>query len=267
MALSALLVVALPNPSSAEAVVINSVHSALADRTAHMDMSVTVDSGGQHTTGSGSGVLDFTQNAMQLHLDVAAAGQQVGIDEVLVGQTLYMGGDAFGSLLNQQFPGKSWLSLDLGSIQKALGSNASSLSNSTNPAAMLRLLEQRGNTVVALGPSTVNGTAVQGYAVTFDPAKMRAELQSPSLPSWIRDATSQVDFAHVTMKVYVDGGGLLRRWTQSMRVTTAVSTLDTTDTMDFSDYGAALQVSAPPPDQVLPFDQFLQSSSTELTPS
>ncbi len=262
MALSTTLVVVLGTSKSAEATVVDSVQNTLAGRTAHVDLTLSGTAGGVPVTGSGSGVMDFGQNAAQLHIDVQAAGQHVGLDEIVVGKVVYVGSGIAGASLGQLFPGKSWISVDLSSVPSSEGSSATSFGSNTNPAAMLRLLAERGNTVVPLGSSTVGGAAVQGYSVTFDPAKISAELQSPNLPSWLRQATNQVDFGHLVMRVYIDGTGLLRRWAMDTTVTAAGTPASITETLDFSDYGAGVQVTAPPATEVLPLEQLLQSAGS-----
>ena len=126
---------------------------------------------------------------------------------------------------------------------------------------MLRLLAEQGNTVVPLGPSTIDGTVVQGYSVTLNAATIEAQLAHANLPSWMSSALSQINIESVTNNVYVDGSGLLRRYSVSLTESApSKGTITLDESLDFSDYGAPVSVSAPPAGQVVTFEQFLQAA-------
>jgi len=250
--------VVLTGGKSAQAAVVDSVNSTMADRTAHVDMNLAVDTPSGTVTGTGTGDIDFTQNAMQLQLAVGVAGQNIDM------QAVYVAGSVYEQIpgIDQLIPGKSWISLDLSSLQSAVGSQGTSaFGTGDNPTALLRLLAQQGNNVVALGPSTVDGTSVQGYEVTLDPAAVKGELAHAKLPSWMTAALSEVDTPTTTLKVFVDGSGLLRRFSLGLDETVAsAGKVAVDESLDFSRYGAPVSVSAPPADQVASFEQFLQEA-------
>src|ERR1022692_4590496 len=75
-------VVVFGNSTSASAKVINAVTSTLNDGTAHVTLNL---SGSANVTGTGSGNIDFTDNALQLQMNVAADGQQVPISAIYLG--------------------------------------------------------------------------------------------------------------------------------------------------------------------------------------
>ncbi len=257
------VLVVVSGGKSAEAAVIDSVNSTLADRTAHVGMNVTVHSPSSNVTESGTGGIDFSQNALQLQFNVDEAGQKIPLT------ALYIGGSVYESIagLDQLVPGKSWISIDLSSLATS-SQSSSAFGTGSNPTAMLRLLAEQGNTVVPLGPSSIDGTAVQGYSVTLNVQRIKSQLANANLPSWMTSALSQVDIESVTNNVYIDGNGLLRRYSVSLteNVTSAGKiTLD--ESLDFSDYGAAVTVSAPPAAQVMTFEQFLQAAEAAGTSS
>ncbi|HLX88455.1 MAG TPA: hypothetical protein VKR22_08395, partial [Acidimicrobiales bacterium] len=68
VALSATLVVVLGTTNSAEATVVDSVQSTLADRTAHVSLDLEVGTAGHEVTATGTGAIDFTQNALDLQV-------------------------------------------------------------------------------------------------------------------------------------------------------------------------------------------------------
>lgn len=261
--LAAILVVALSGAKSAEAMVVDSVQSTLSGKTAHLNISLDASSSGTSFTGTGTGGIDFTNHAAQLHVDMSVAGQTIGVDEILTGQTIYIGGNFGGHSLSELVPGKSWMSIDLSSLGSALGQSSGALGGGTNPAAMLQLLAERGNTVVPIGSSVIDGTNVQGYSVTFDTAAIQSKLQSTSLPSWVRQAISQANFSQLVMKVYVDGSDTLRRTVFDMQMTVSNSPVQLSETTDYSDFGTPLHISAPPADQVVSFEQLLQQLGSQ----
>jgi hypothetical protein len=248
-------VVLLGGKNNAEAEVIAAVNSSMADRTAHVNMTLSGGTSSSPVTGTGSGAIDFSQNAMELQMTVGASGQQVPIDVKFLAGVVYENIPG----LDQIAPGKSWISIDFSALQQAAGQSPGSLGASNDPAAMLRVLAQHGNTVVPIGSSTVNGVDVQGFSVNVNVAAVRAQLDNAHLPSWMHQAISGVNFNGANLKVYVDNSGLLRRFAMHVVVSPRSGGSATVDeTLDFSDYGAPVNVSAPPPDQVLGFEQFLQ---------
>ncbi|HVA04175.1 MAG TPA: hypothetical protein VMU64_10545 [Acidimicrobiales bacterium] len=242
---------------TAEAAVIDSVNSTMAYRTAHITMNLSAREPTGTITGTGTGGIDFTNNAMELRFTTDAATQQITI------QAVYLGGSIYENIpgIDQLVPGKSWVSIDLSALGVSASQSTGSLGTADNPAAMLRLLTQEGNTVVPLGSSSIEGTPVQGYSVTLNSAAIEKQLADAKLPSWMTAALSHVDIGDTTVKVFVDGSGLLRRMSIGLTETVSSSgTVSVNESLDFSDYGSPVDVSAPPADQVMSFEQFLKDA-------
>lgn len=247
---------------NAEAEVIDSVNATLADHTAHVTMDVSGGAGGTAVSGTGTGAIDFTQNAMSLQATVGSGGQQVSLQEMYLGGVLYENVPG----IDQLVPGKSWVSLDVSSLQQSLGQDPSNVQAMGNPSLMLHMLAQQGNTVVPVGASSVDGVDVQEYSVTVDTARLKSRLEN--LPSWMQQALSQVRFGDVSMKVYVDGAGLLRRMTEHVSMAVASGgTVSIDVSLDFSDFGVPVSVTAPPADQVVSMQEFLQAAQSALSES
>jgi hypothetical protein len=227
------LVVALGG-TDAQAAVINAVNSTMADKTAQATFTGTVESDGQTVIVNGTGDFDFTRSAVGLEVSANAEGQQVKTEELFIGGTLYVQTPG----LAQAEPGKTWISVDLSALTNSTAAGSTgAIGSGGNPAANLQLLAQEGNTVTPLGSSTVDGVTVQGYAVTVNPAVINSQLAQDNLPSWMRQTLSNVNFGTTSFKVFIVSVG---------------------ETIDFSDYGAPVDIQAPPPDQVLDFSQFAQ---------
>jgi len=254
------MVVGFDGGTSANAAVLNAVTSALGDRTANVAVTTSVSSAGGDVSAQGTGVIDFTADAMQIELSAQAAGQQV--DETAV----YLGGQVYLMLpgVDQVEPGKLWVSMDLSALTSG---NGNSLSTGNNPAGFLKLLDRGGGSVQATGTSTVGGVPVHGYAVTVSPAAVRARLAHRSLPAWMQQAIDHVDMGPVRYHVDVDAQGQLRRMEVHVTLVTAGHPMTLDEAIVFSDYGLPVHVQAPPPDETVSFQQLLQDAANQAPPT
>jgi hypothetical protein len=252
------------NGQSASAKVINAVHNTLGNGTAHVSINVSGATSGTGVTGTGSGAIDFANDDMTLQMTVAADGQQVPISAVYRGGVIYETVPGLDTIV----PGKTWLSIDLSALPKAQQNGAGDGTIGNNPSVMLQMLAQQGNTVVALGPSTVDGEAVNGYSVTVNPSAVAEQLKKSDLPSWMQQAVAGLSVHDITLKVYVDKAGLLRSFQEALtESTTASGPVTVNETLAFSDYGTPVVVSAPPASQVETFQQLLQLPGVQGTPT
>jgi hypothetical protein len=253
-------VVIFGNSESASAEVINAVNSTLSNGTAHVTMNISGQAVGTNVSGTGSGSIDFTNNALELQMSIEADGQQVPVTAI------YLGGMVYETIpgLSTITPGKSWVSIDLSALQNATKANPSSQGLGNDPGVMLQMLARQGNTVVPLGPSTVGGVAVNGYSVTVNPASIEQQIKNANLPSWMQQAVKSLKVHDIAMKVYVDNAGLLRSFeVQTSESSGAAGTVSIDETLDFSDYGTSVSVTAPPAGQVESFQQLEQAAATQ----
>lgn len=257
----AVTAVLVTGKTSADAAVASAVTSSLNDRTAVLTLGGSVNLAGTNVPINGTGHTDFTRNTMdmQLKLDSGSLGQSVTEKAVYLDGVMYLN---LGDLIGQVLPGKSWLSLDLSQLSpdqsatSPLGVGGSAVSN--DPMALLKVLGQHGNDATDLGPSTINGDPVEGYAVTVNQAAISAQLAHADLPAWMRQAVAAVKNPHSSYKVYVNQAGLLDRLITDLSLTVSGQKLTEEISMDFSQYGTPVTIAAPPADQVGTFDDFLQ---------
>jgi len=239
------------------AVVLTSARSTLAAKTAdlHLSMVMRVPGAGQ-VTGTGDGVVDFGTDSGQVTFRYTGLPQESGsqLMEVFVGPTLYLSTPG----ISQVVPGKSWIS-------EPVSSSSSMTPGSSNPAAMFQLLTKQGDTVTALGPSTIDGEPVHGYHVSINEATIERELADSDLPSSVvQQAESMFGSAGIEMSVFVgDDTHLLRRITFSMHLTIRSISLSADATEDISNYGTAVSITTPPADQVVPLPQFLHAAASQ----
>jgi hypothetical protein len=251
---------------SASAEVIDAVNSTLGDKTAQISMNETITTAGKTLTATGTGAMDFTHEALQVNLNASLDGQQVPIEADYVAGVIYEQIPG----LDQILPGKSWISLDLSSLQNASASSQdpSAQNVGANPSVILRALAQQGNSVVALGPSTLDGVAVNGYAVKMNAAAVSQQLKKANLPAWIRQSLVGLKTHDINLKVYVDNSDLLRSFQfQTTESKGSSGPIDISETLDFSHYGTPVSVTVPPADQVASFQQLLQAEQAQTTPA
>jgi hypothetical protein len=255
--LGVVLGVTLRTGPDADAAIVSAVNSAIGQKSAHATISGSVQLQGRTAALTGTGSYDFTDNAVQLSVNIGVDGQQESLQLIYLGGTVYEGLPQIARLA----PGKSWVSVDISSLQHTVGESGVGQIGG-DPVAALRALAQQGNTVSSIGPSTIDGQSVQGYTVILNPAVERREMEQANLPASMKRAV----FGSGSETVYLDGAGNL------VRVTAAITEADGTagtvqiqESSDLSDYGAPVSIVAPPADEVLPFDQFLQLAKDAQT--
>jgi hypothetical protein len=247
---------------NADAAVVSAVSSVLGDRTASLTLSGSVDAGGQNVPVIGSGMADFTRNAMQLRMQLGNLGLGNLTEEAdYVGNVMYIN---MGDLIGQILPGKSWVSMDLSQLAAgqpdSVDLSGSSLTN--DPVAALKLLAEQGNTATELGPSTIDGVAVEGYSVKMNQARLRQEVNSATLPTWLRQTEVSVSNPNLTYVLYITQGGLLDRMTTDVSLSTGGQKVVDALSMDFAHFGLPVAITAPPIGQVGSFAQFEQAAQS-----
>ncbi len=247
---------------NADGAVVNAVSGVLGDHTASLTLSGSVDAGGQTVPVTGTGMADFTQNAMQLRMHLGNLGLGDLTEEAdYVGNAMYIN---MGNLIGQILPGKSWVSMDLSQFSAgqpdSVDLSGSSLTN--DPVAALKLLAEQGNTATDLGPSTIDGVAVEGYSVKMNQSHLQQELKSASLPSWLRQTEASVSNPNLTYVVDITKGGQLERMTTDISLSTGGKMVVDALSMDFAHFGLPVAITAPPISQVGSFTQFEQAAQS-----
>jgi hypothetical protein len=249
----AVLAAVIGSPPNADAAVIGAVDHALGDKTAVLSMNENITAAGKSISFTGTGEFDFTHNALQVDLGGSVNGQNIDVDAV------YLGGVVYENIagISHVAPGKSWLSLNVSSLtQNATSTGATGLGD--DPVAALSALAQQGNTVVDLGPSTINGQSVEGYSVTFNPATIQSEIKKTKLPSWMQSAVSSFAINSTSEKVFISGDSLVQVSIATSVDSATAGTVTLNESMDLSDYGTPVTITAPAAGQVIPFTQFLK---------
>ncbi len=212
-------------------------------QTGRFAMTVTFDvpSVGRSTiSGEGS----FSDRAMQMTMDFPDFGQgsPSSLEFRLLYPVMYMHFDGLPSGVQLLPDGKTWVKVDLQRSLKKLGVNLAKLGGGESPTAALAQL--RGSKdAKKLGTETVDGVQTTHYRVkvNLDAALARATpKQRQAVQQLLRAAREDgVDVTPTKVDVWIGDDGLVRRLTEKLGTVGTV-------TMTFSDYGAPVQIEAPP---------------------
>jgi hypothetical protein len=163
--------------------------------------------------------------------------------------------------LASQLPGgQAWMKLDVSKLGKSAGVDLGKLMSGSQiqPTDMLSTLKSDGATIYKLGSATIDSTATTHYRVTVDMAKA---LKSKGLTSpLLKSAAAQMK--SINENVWIGKDGLVRRIAFVYGLPRGGSSQVT---MDFYDYGAHVDIAAPPSNQVFDATQLAQQGLAGAT--
>jgi hypothetical protein len=220
-----------------------------------MDMTMSTEQGTITMHGTGQFRLHSpAAGTMHLSMTVPTAGTTIGMDERILGTTIYMR----SPLLSRSIPNsRPWLKLDLERIGKQQGIDFAALMDSGNsdPTQVLTYLDATSDTVVNLGHATVDGVATTRYHADIDLSKaMRVMVarapagQRKAVRSTYRTLLQESGTTSYPVDVWVDAGGYVRQMHMSVPMPVAQSSMDMT--MKLSHFGAPVHITPPPASQV-----------------
>lgn len=198
-----------------------------AKKPVHADVTGLVTTAGQNVHMNGSADVDPKARRGTIHVTVGLGSQQIPLDEVLDGKTVYVTSRFFKSFLPA---GKKWLRVDVAQASATLGPEGYALT--AQPASVPPLKNAR-----KVGTTTIDGVKTTEYAAQVDREK---------LPAAERKALQSAHVGFGTVDVWVGGDGYVHR----VRIDTSSSagghkaTIVLTSTM--SNYGESVQVTIPP---------------------
>lgn len=251
-----------PNSSNPSAALETAVAKLEKSQTAEIGMDLTIRAAGSAVTMSGNGATNFKTQATNLTLTYqASAGQSVTEREIVSGPIVY---SDLGSVVGLVVPGKSWVAMDLGQSPSASGGGAGGVFS--DPAAMVALLRSEGTNVTALGSSSVDGKAVQGYRIDLGSAGFGKVISSDTPPA-LRAAIRQTRYKSLSYTVYVDGSNNLTRVRAFGAYSFAGVDATVDGTTDFSNYGTSVSAGPPPANEVIPFNEFEKIARQSQAPA
>ena len=247
--------------SSPVAFVRQSAERTLAERTADLVLSGTVQAAGRTLPVNGTGVVDFGTNAMALTMTVSSGGGQPLVEkEILVNGNLFLALNISGSPLARLTGGREW-------IQMPAPQSGSANQVGTDPSSSLSLLEQPGIYAQLLGTRSIEGVSCTGYAVTPTKAALLAAVRTYFAKLGFSPAVTQQELSLAqqmlppTITVWLDAQGMVRE--MGVKVGVQVSGSGSAATgdvvVDFSNYGSPVHVSAPAPSDTISYSSFLRA--------
>jgi hypothetical protein len=200
--------------------------------------------------------------SLEMSLDMQSAGQN--ITEIFLGDKIYM--DYPG--LSGELGGKKWGEIDLSEAGGSLGA-LSSIVNSArneNPTTQMSAL-LASKQITKVGTDTVEGQQTTHYSGTLnasdflDSTAQTSQLSSAQI-SALKSVLQSGQVSSEKVDLWVASSGLPVQVTVAVQSSAAGAM---TVTMDMSDWGAPVDVSAPPADQVSDITSLVSGAMASAT--
>jgi hypothetical protein len=218
--------------------------------------SVTTPAGETYSL-SATGVLDKQQGDVTVNLSDSNSQAELRYLEENGDLVLYVNSAALSSRL----PGdKPWVRVDLQQLGEKLGVNFGQFLNGANenPGQILDLLNSTGS-VTTVGPETVDGTSATHYKATIQLDQLAGKLGGSVGQVAYDELISKGAPSSIPVDVWVGDDGLVRRVSIDDSLTVSGQTASLKLQLDVSDYGSAVNVTAPPSDQVFDVSGLISS--------
>ena len=233
--------------SAAEAVD-TAVTQTINANSADVSMSMSASTTGLQESLTGSGAFDFAQKSGTMTMTIPVDGQQYSEQEILDNSTIYVNISGLDTGLAPSVP---WVSIP------AESDNSPTDISTLDATALLHQLQSAGGSVTSIGQTFYDSTEVTEYETTLPASALESSMGA--LPSSAGKELG-LDLPDMTIDVYVTADKLLKAVVvPSYSFDIAGTTLSMSMTVSFSNYGTPVNVTPPPADQVMPFQQFLGS--------
>ena len=188
----------------------------------------------------GDGVVAFDGSAAELTVQTEVMGQSLDITTIVVDQTFYVGGGFLGQMLGDP---DAFLEVTAEDLENAgTGMDLSGLVESADQAQssfdQLRGILEDSFEVV--GSDEIDGESVTHLRGTVATEDVLAELGDGGAAAYLENFPETY-----TVDVFVDDQNRPRRVSTDVSLTIEGQDLDTSSTVDFTDYGIEVDVEAP----------------------
>jgi hypothetical protein len=220
-----------------------------------MDMTVM----GQKMSLDGTGAFDGSRDVAQATVDLSGLplpGASSGGAATVVydGHVMYMK----MPLLTSALPGnKPWVKIDLATAARAAGVDLGSF-KAVDPKQGLQQLLASSDTK-KVGTDTLDGVETTHYRAVVDVAN--AAKLPPAQRRALRQFLKGMD-GHAPVDVWIDGQGRVRRESMNFDYGTGLQHAQTSVTMNFTDFGAPVDVTVPAPAEVTDITSLVGQSPT-----
>lgn len=209
---------------------------------------MTVEGGGMTMNGTGVTALGEVKSSMKMSM--AVQGQTIDMEALMLGNVMYM-------KMPMLPTGGKWMKLDLAELSKAGGVDLEALTQmqQNDPKQALAYLEGVTDDVKKEGTETVRGAETTKYSGTLDMSKAASAQKDERVRKAIESVTKQMGTSKIPTTVWIDAEGRLRKMTQTIDLSNAGGDMQgltgtLTTTFEMYDFGVALDLKAPPADQV-----------------
>ena len=188
----------------------------------------TSDAGAQQQTMSGQA--RYSDDGMEMK--ASSTGAQA-MELILLGHAMYMKSPGLGT-------GDKWVKIDLSDPDSLFGM----IGKATDPEVMFKAMATPKK-LELIGTEDVDGVATNHYRITMDPAQY---LDAMEFPAAMEDMLPD----ELVTEMWVDGDSLPRKFAQTIEVPAMGGGAPTTSSTQgtYTDFGADVQIGAPPADQV-----------------
>jgi hypothetical protein len=214
-------------------------------QTARIAATISTQSQGMALSITETGLFDFAHGRGMITM-----ASPMGVTEIFSPPTTYIkdpGATSDGGALPD---GKTWMAMpdSATSASALLGTGA----GDGDPADLLASLTAMSSAVTSLGPASIRGVPVTGFAFKVDPAKAAGTVPGDDRAS-VEALGKLFGAAQIPVDVWVDGHNLVRQEKMTLAVPAGTGAPGGTHlviTTDFYDFGVPVRVSAPPASQV-----------------
>lgn len=220
-----------------------------AQKSARVEMTMVLPLAGITAPLTVSGEVDFTSGASRFVIDLSglvgvSKGQltadQPRVELVTKGLVSYMKIPGLDALTGAS--GK-WIKLDAAALAKGQSVDLQNLLSGqrNDPSQMLDLLRTHAQSVTEVGREDVRGVATTRSTATIDIAQLYRASGTVVDEKRLGAAIEQLSGGVMTVDVWIDDAGLVRRQAIAVPSTTGVLTYN----IEFFDFGAPVQVTVP----------------------
>jgi hypothetical protein len=234
--------------SSGQQAVLQAGAKTQAAKSGRIALTADVVGGAASGTMSGEGAFAGRRGRMSMDLSGLGNGEVTGRMEVVFDRLLiYM---KFPPEVARELPaGKTWVKFDLAKLGKQKGINFEELMQlgGSDPSQSLDLLRAASNDFAAVGDEAVRGVQTTHYRGTIDMEKLAQQGPAKARESY-RRIIEETGQKQIPVDIWIDEDGLTRRLRYEQKMPGGGST---DFTQEFYDFGADVDVEAPPANQVI----------------
>ena len=169
------------------------------------------------------------------------------------------------SFMGEPPTGVRWLKINAPELADAF-----SLVPGGDPTATLENLRGVSDDVIEIGTEQIRGVGTTQYRAEIDPDKARAGASEKlgELPEGQREAVEdnldRLGNEPIAVDVWIDDDGLVRRQEMTFDAAIAAEPTATVTTLEFFDYGADVDIEAPPADETATFEEIFGVSPEDI---